>query len=117
MHEGDLILLAPGEAPCYRVAMVEPPHVLVLAGADPKTRAAQPIPAGPDELATTWQWTLRPVRGGRGTRLVARQRYSYPGRQSVLWHVVEPVDFVMERRMLGGIRARAEARPLAALNA
>jgi len=117
VHEGDLILLAPGEAPCYRVAMVEPPHVLVLAGADPKTRAAQPIPAGPDELATTWQWTLRPVGGGRGTRLVARQRYSYPGRQAVLWHVVEPVDFVMERRMLGGIRARAEARPLAALNA
>ena len=41
---------------------------------------------------------------------MARQRYSYPRRQSALWHLVEPVDFVMERRMLGGIKARAEAR-------
>jgi hypothetical protein len=117
LHEGDLILLAAAAgAPCYRVAMAKPPHVLVLAGADPKTRAVQPIPAGPDEVATTWQWTLRPVGGGRGTRLVARQRFSYPRRQSALWHLVEPVDFVIERRMLGGIKARAEARPLAALS-
>jgi hypothetical protein len=46
---------------------------------------------------------------------VARQRYSYPRSQSVLWHLVEPVDFVMERRMLGGIKIRAETRHLAAL--
>jgi hypothetical protein len=109
LQAGDLVLLAPAPgAPCYRVAMVEPPRVLVLAGADPRTRAVQPVPAGPDELASSWQWTLRPTGGGRGTRLVARQRYSYPRRQSVLWHLVEPVDFVMERRMLGGIKARAE---------
>jgi hypothetical protein len=110
--EGDLILLAPaGGAPCYRVAAVKPPQVLVLAGADPKTRAVQPVPASPDEMAATWQWLLRPVNGGRGTRLVARQRYSYPRRQSVLWHLVEPVSFVMERRMLGGIKTRAESPP------
>jgi hypothetical protein len=116
LHAGDLILLAPaGGAPCYRVAAVEPPHALVLAGADPTTRAVQPIPASPDELATTWQWVLRPTGGGRSTRLVARQRYSYPRSQSVLWHLVEPVDFVMERRMLGGIKIRAETRHLAAL--
>jgi hypothetical protein len=111
LHEGDLILLAPAAgAPGYRVAAVEPPRVLVLAGADPKTRAVQPVPASPDEMASTWQWMLRPANGGRRTRLVARQRYSYPRRQSVLWHLVEPVDFVMERQMLGGIKARAEAR-------
>ena len=52
--------------------------------ADPKTRAVRPVPASPEEMATTWQWTLRPAGGGRGTRLVARQRYSYPRRQSVL---------------------------------
>jgi hypothetical protein len=39
---------------------------------------------------------------------VARQRLSYPRRQAVLWHLVEPVSFVMERRMLHGIKARAE---------
>jgi hypothetical protein len=116
LHTGDLILLAPAEAPCYRVATVEPPRVMVLAGADPKTWAVNPLPARPDEMATTWQWMLRPLDGGRGTRLVARQRYSYPRRQSVLWHLVEPPGFVMERRMLGGIKARAEAHHLAALS-
>jgi hypothetical protein len=110
LHPGDLILLAAAEAPCYRVAIAEPPHVLVLAGADPKTRAVQRIPASPHEMATTWQWTLRPAYGGRSTRLVARQRFSYPRRQSVLWHLVEPVSFVMEHRMLMAIKARAEAR-------
>jgi hypothetical protein len=117
LHAGDLILLAPAEAPCYRVAAVAPPHVLVLAAADPKTRAVRPAPAGPEEMASTWQCVLRPTGGGRGTRLVARQRYSYPRRQSVLWHLIEPVDFVMERRMLHGIKARAETRHPAALSA
>jgi hypothetical protein len=110
LREGDLILLAPADAPCYRVTTVRAPHVLVVAGADPKTRTVQHVPADRNELGTTWQWTLQPDRGGSGTRLVARQRYSYPSRQSLLWHLVEPVDFVMERRMLVGIKARAEAR-------
>jgi hypothetical protein len=110
LHAGDLILLAPAEAPCYRVAATEPAHALVLAGADPKTRAVRPGPAGPDDVASTWQWVLVPADGGRATRLVARQRYDYPRRQSVLWHLIEPVDFVMERRMLHGIKARAEGR-------
>lgn len=110
LREGDLILLAPARAPCYRVAAVRVPHVLVLAGADPETRTVQHAPARRDDMATTWQWTLRPDRGGLGTRLVARQRFSYPPGQSLLWHLVEPTSFVMERRMLAGICARAEAR-------
>ncbi len=117
LHAGDLILLAPGEAPCYRVARVEPPVALALAVADPKTRAVPPVPATKQQQGATWQWVLHPVDGGRATRLVARQRYSYPRSQAVLWHLVEPVDFVMERRMLGGIRARAEARRAQALAA
>jgi hypothetical protein len=40
--------------------------------------------------------------------LVAWRCYSYPRRQSALWHLIEPVDFEMERRMPGGIKARAE---------
>ena len=114
LHRGDLIRLAPGQAPCFRVAIAEPPRVLVLAAADPVTQAVRPV-ATPDELGSTWQWLLRPVAGGRGTRLVARQRYSYPARQSVMWHLVEPVSFVMERRMLHGIKARAETRAAAGL--
>lgn len=110
LHAGDLILLAPAEAPCFRVAIAEPPHALVLAGADRQTRAPLPVPASPEEFANVWQWVLRPADSGRGTRLVARELYSYPRRQSVLWHVIEAASFVMERRMLHGIKARAEGR-------
>jgi hypothetical protein len=115
LRPGDLIRLAPGRAPCFRVAAAEPPRVLVLAAADPVTQAVQPAAVAPDELASTWQWLLRPVAGSMGTRLVARQRYSYPRGQSVMWHLVEPVSFVMERRMLHGIKARAEGRGRAGL--
>ena len=45
---------------------------------------------------------------GHGTRLVVRQRYCHPRRQAALWHFVEAVSFGMERRMLQGIKARAE---------
>ena len=45
---------------------------------------------------------------GSGTRLLARQRLTYPDNLRVMWHVVEPIGFVMERQMLRGIKARAE---------
>ena len=109
LHLGDLILLAPAGGPCFRVSRIQPPATLTLVGADPKTRAAAPIPATPEELASTWQWVLHPVDNGRSTRLVARQRLSYPRRQSALWHLVEPVSFVMEHRMLHGIKAGQNA--------
>jgi len=33
---------------------------------------------------------------------------TFPGATSILWHLLEPIDFVMERRMLLGIKRRAE---------
>jgi hypothetical protein len=87
LHPGDLILLAPAGAPCFWVAGAEPPRVLTLVGADPKTRTVGPILATPEEMASTWQWLLHSVNSGRGTRLMVRQRYSYPRRQSVMWHL------------------------------
>jgi hypothetical protein len=53
---------------------------------------------------------LRPLDGGRRTRLLVRQRLSRPRAQRLLWRFVEPVGFVMERRMLRGIKARAKRR-------
>lgn len=105
---GDVVRLAAGEAPCFQVAAVDPLRLLVLVGADPKTQKAGPVPRSRQDMGFSWQWLLRPVEGGRHTRLVVRQRYSYPLNQALLWHLVEPVDFVMERRMLRGIKARAE---------
>jgi hypothetical protein len=105
---GDLIRLAPGDTPCYRVAAVARPRFLVLLGADPVTHETPDTPVAEREMGLTWAWRLQPLRNGRATRLLARQRYSYPSKQSVLWHVIEPIDFAMERRMLHGIRERAE---------
>ena len=98
---GDRILLAPGEgAPAYDVVRIEAPTTLVLLGGEP---------GGP---RITWQWVLRAVDGGQRTRLLVRQRLAYPSSQGVLWHLVEPVAFVMERRMLHGLARRAEGRSL-----
>jgi hypothetical protein len=108
LAEGDLIRLgAPQGYPCFRVASLRTAESLVLIAADPMP---------PHEVATaespggcsTWQWQLRPTDEGRGTRLLARQRLTYPDAMAVMWHVVEPIGFVMERQMLRGIKRRAE---------
>jgi hypothetical protein len=104
---GDLVRLGPVGYPCFRVHDVEPGASLVLVGADPQPPHEAAAPGSPQGMAT-WQWQLRPILGGRATRLLARQRLGYPPRMSVVWHLVEPVGFVMERRMLLGIKERAE---------
>lgn len=109
LRVGDLIRLAPGRAPCYRVGLIEPPRLLALVGAGPEAEHAGHGRKS-DEVAVSWQWLLEPLDNGRRTRLIVRQRYDYPQRQWLLWHLVNPVDFAMERRMLKGIKARAEAR-------
>ena len=107
LARGDLIRLGPPGYPCFRVADVAAPHRLVLVGADPSPPHDAATEGSPGGIAT-WQWQLRagPQRGT--TRLVVRQRLAYPRGLSVLWHVVEPVGFVMERQMLRGIKQRAE---------
>ena len=61
----------------------------------------------------------RPGSGSCGRHLTrggpdwsARQRLSHPPTtgSSIMWHLVEPVGFVMERQMLLGIRQRVERR-------
>jgi hypothetical protein len=60
---------------------------------------------------STWSWTLTPLPGGR-TRLVTRlkQRYPWesPGMAVFTLVLLELGDFPMMRRMLPGIRERAE---------
>jgi hypothetical protein len=101
---GGLIRLGPSGYPCFQVQLVEPPSTLVLLSAEP-----QP-PQNTMDAATagvaTWQWLLQPR--GDGTRLVVRQRLDYPDRFALLWHLLEPATFVMERRMLQGLKLRAE---------
>jgi hypothetical protein len=111
LRMGDLIRLVPGPGPSYRVGLLEPPRLLVLVGADIGSR--QPDGDGKaGGLAVSWQWLLQPLDDGRQTRLIARQHYDYPRRQRLLWRLVNPIDFAMERRMLKSIKARAETAAL-----
>ena len=100
---GDPILFGPAEKkfPGQVVAEVQPERALIMVGLDPVTR----LP----EQSATWVFFLDELADGT-TRVLVRGRNGYaPGFAShVLWHIVEPIAFVMERRMLRGIKDRAE---------
>jgi hypothetical protein len=61
---------------------------------------------------STWTWRLDVVAGG-GTRLVTRMKQDYrwdtPGLAFFNFILMEMGDFAMERRMLKGIKRRAES--------
>jgi len=106
---GDLVRLGPERYPAFQVAELEPGRALVLVAVDPVTHEPPPLPvADAATTATTWSWSLMPSDEGRSTRLVTRQRLTFPPSSSILWHLLEPIDFVMERRMLLGLKRRAE---------
>jgi hypothetical protein len=71
-------------------------------------RGGVPIGRTPSLYDFTWAFVLREEADG-STRLVVRERYRYSRRWA--WLLVEPVElisFVMSRRMLRGIAARAQ---------
>jgi hypothetical protein len=83
------------------VAVVELGRALVL-------RGGVPIGRTPPPYDCTWAFALRDQADG-STRLVVRERYGYSRRWARL--LVEPaelISFVMSRRMLRGIKERAE---------
>ncbi|MFO0709207.1 MAG: hypothetical protein U0353_05175 [Sandaracinus sp.] len=100
---GDHVLFGPAEKnfPGQVVLDVIPQRALVMCALHPETR----LP----ERSATWVFVLEP-EGAHGTRLLVRGRNGYASGvpNHVAWHVVEPVAFVMERRMLRGIKLRAE---------
>lgn len=92
---GDTVRLHP-QAPPLPVLICEPPHTLVLGN-----NMGQP---------GTWGFHLRELDGG--TRLVVRGSGEWaPGLLNWLlaYAVFEPAHFIMERKMLLGIKNRAEA--------
>jgi hypothetical protein len=100
---GDLIRLGPAGYPCFRVQEVRSPSTLVLLSVSPQPSRRDTVDAG----LASWQWQLLP-HGEAGTRLLVRQRLDHPDRFRLMWRLVEPVGFVMERRMLLGLKQRAE---------
>jgi hypothetical protein len=95
---GDEVRLAPTAG--LKVAILEPRRALVLEGALPIARRPP--------FDSTWAFILREQPDGT-TRLLSRERYGY--RRWWAPFVVEPtqaISFVMSRKMLLGIRDRAE---------
>jgi hypothetical protein len=94
---GDVIPI--GGAPGFPVRAIEPSRTLLLGGEAEAVR-------------WTWQFALYPIDAGR-TRLVSRNRAHVPstvGSALFMW-VLEPAAFIMTRKMLLGVKRRAEALP------
>ena len=92
---GDRIPL--GRGPSWPVAVVEPNRALVL---DMRKMGG---------LDWVWQFGLYPVDEAR-TRLTSRSRVrAHAVWARLLTHMIEPAGFLMTRRMLLGLKQRAEA--------
>jgi hypothetical protein len=104
---GDEVRLAPTAG--LKVAIFEPDRALVLQGSLPIARRPP--------FDSTWAFVLYEQPDGT-TRLLSRERYGY--RRWWAPFVVEPtqaISFVMSRKMLLGIRDRAEGDSLFAAHA
>lgn len=91
-------------------AIVDAPHALVVHG-DTRTGGVDGPQLRPgDFLAVSWGWYLEAI-DAHTTRLVERWRAAYgPGLLNTVMYrlFMEPGAFIMERKMLLGIKARAE---------
>jgi len=101
LRPGDEIAF--GSGPGWPVTVVEPPTSLVI---DIRT---------PD-MRMTWSFLLTPLPDGK-SRLLLRLRGRFeessgPGPAGL---ILDPGEYVMVRRLMGGIKARAEGRPPAGL--
>jgi hypothetical protein len=98
VEAGDVVRLGPPGYPAYIVMTVEPGRALVLGGGD--------LAMG----AHSWVFFLDPI-DEQTTRLIVRSRGDYPPTLAnfLIWRAItEPLHFVMERKMLLGIKQRAE---------
>ncbi|HYX24502.1 MAG TPA: hypothetical protein VFC23_10155 [Thermoanaerobaculia bacterium] len=111
---GDTVWMAPkeryGEKASMRVAILEPERAMVLIppGDFEKLASTGEAPGG------TWALFLEPVDAST-TRLVVRSRGPRkPGLGEKIFRTFafDPAHFIMERRMMLGIKRRAEAAPV-----
>lgn len=81
--------------PVLRVAVLQPRRALVMQSDDER-----------------WVWAFALVPAGAGTRLISRNRIAVPDGPAVTRlayeYVMEPGSLIMERKMLLGIKERAE---------
>lgn len=111
LKAGDTIPLAP-DGSGIPVVSVEPNRALVLGGTmDENSEGAFKTSPG-EFFSASWAFVLEPVAADV-TRLIERFQLDYsPSPAATLFYRVflEPGSFIMERKMLLGIKARAECR-------
>ena len=113
LKAGDTIRLHP-KAPPIPVVLVEPGRALVLHGrpnpeVDQQYEVKFTKPG--NYVASSWAFVLDPL-DERTTRLLVRFRMDYDptfGNKLAFRAMLEPIHFVMQRKMLLGIKQRAEA--------
>lgn len=111
LQVGDIVRLTPPERNnlFFTVAVIDPGRALVL---------RTPLPPGGDRRESfeagypdgSWAFVLEPM-SGQTTRLIVRWRSDYKPTVAGLFfnqYGLEPVHFLMERKMLLGIKARVE---------
>jgi hypothetical protein len=101
---GDKVRLGREGYPYYTVAAIEPKKYLLLSASDPDPAGESP------SVEDFWLFYLEKIDSST-TRLIARNRRDYqPGVANfIIWQVItEPLHFLMEQRMLRGIKHRAE---------
>jgi hypothetical protein len=111
---GDLVPAGPEELGWFKVVEIIPERALVLrATINPLTGRATTLEeagaSGPF-FDGTWVFNLDEITPGE-TRLMARLRGTYRPDwvAGLAYTILEPVHFLMERKMLEGIRERVEA--------
>ncbi len=109
LREGDALVLHP-KMPPLRVVDVRPGRGLVASA--PADEAARE--EGRPWAAVTWAFLLEPL-GAHRCRFVSRYRCATSDdlatRLSLGPTIVEPIGFAMDRRMLLGVKQRAEGQP------
>ncbi len=115
---GDHLRMGKEGYPAMYVLDVQPGHYLLAGDSDEITccedvQHVDLAQGPPDDSVTrsTWLFHLDPEYPN-GTRLIVRQRLTFPDvvPHHLMWGVVEPMNFVMERATLQGIKARAEGK-------
>jgi hypothetical protein len=107
---GDFIAAEPGHAFGWRVAEIDEGKSLVLRVSIEETDSAGAPQVDPAAFSGFWIFQLNPIDAS-SCRLIADFRADFgpgPLPASLPAMLLEPVHFIMERKMLLGIRERAE---------
>jgi hypothetical protein len=92
------------------VRRIEPDRHLVLSFHHPKTTWVVKQGVWPLFGHASMCLQLKPLLDGHRTRLVYRMRFSAPPLARIFMVLFEPADFLASRKMLIGIKRRAETR-------